>query len=207
MINMYKNISAWIQCGVILILTVALVVLYFKLIRILKKNLNHYYQTNKTNLRILVIFNFLSLQGLFVANLLKILGIDDRINEELNDFCAFYKVMYTVYSFILNFNIFFFIYFNVKNINFKKYLQATYEGLGIAHRFEGASIFIVKSCLKPNKVHIEIKDGQVSVLNPDTTYDCLYNSIHSESDDMSDCGREAQQRAYTENFLKLHNKI
>ena len=38
-------------------------------------------------------------------------------------------------------------YFNIYNINYSKYLQDLFTGLGMAEKFEGVSIFIYRSCM------------------------------------------------------------
>ena len=115
------------------------------------------------------------------------------------------KICFVTYLFILVFSFYFLVYFNIRNINFKKYLQVTYDGLGIGHHFEGASIFIYKSPFYRQREYVKVKDEE-SEEDLNLNNEELFNSIQSESENLSESQKEREIGSYYQNYLKLHKK-
>ena len=190
----------------LVLLLLVLVLMYFRLTRTLEKNLNHYYLLNKTNLLVLLLFNALNYLWYIIFWIIVLTGKYDSYAHGMNDFHTCLKLVYIAYVFLFNFSIYFLAYFNIRNINFKKYLQVTYDGLGIGHYFEGASIFIYKSPFYRQREYLKVKDKEILGRSPNLNRRDLYESIKSESDSLSDSQKERNYSSYAENYLKLHNK-
>ena len=117
------------------------------------------------------------------------------------------KVFYYFIITMTNFNLFFVVYFNIRNINFKKYLEATYDGLGIGQHFEEASIFIFKSPFHKQNVSRKMYEFEYSEEDLNVNHESLVYSIYTESDDdLNESQKDINDHLFSENYMKMHNK-
>jgi len=149
-----------IQILISVIFIVSCIYLYVKLKRTLNNNLNHYYHMNETKILILAILNILNFLNTIVISSLVIWEVEIGSYEPSDHWTRFFIVLYLIYEWVYNLGFFFLVYFNVKNINFKLYLEVVYNGLGITQHFASASIFIKKSWWKQEYVKIDDSSNQ-----------------------------------------------
>jgi len=122
------------------------VIIYNFLKRTLRKNFHFYYQKIKYKLFVLALTNIYFFIVSIMFNVLQYLNLIEKMLETGERYSILLNITYVLllWSYYLAF--FFVIYFNIKNINFKKYLKDVYVGLDIEKHYDGSSIFIVKTC-------------------------------------------------------------
>ena len=127
------------------ILLVSFVILYQMLLRTLRKNLYFYYRKQKNKLFVLAVSNIYFFAVSFIINVLEYFNYFEEMLITEGEYHILLNATYVILLWTYYFSYYFVIYYNIKNINFKKYLKDVYTGLRIQHHYEGASIYIVKS--------------------------------------------------------------
>ena len=189
------------------ILLVLLLLLTFKLHRTLRRNLYYYYIGKKNNLLVLLMFNIMIFLGYIGFWALLLRNNFDTYVHNRDTLTTAEKVFYYFIITMTNFNLFFVVYFNIRNINFKKYLEATYDGLGIGQHFEEASIFIFKSPFHKQNVSRKMYEFEYSEEDLNVNHESLVYSIYTESDDdLNESQKDINDHLFSENYMKMHNK-
>lgn len=124
--------------------------LYYKICNLLKKELNYYYERKKRDLLILTIVSIM----FFVIRLILLYptkffnGKPDSMIYLDNYHMEGYKYSVIEFVFVMFIDIlsylplFFHVYFNIGNINFKVYLQEVLKGYSLEHQYKISSGFI-----------------------------------------------------------------
>lgn len=122
-------------------LVISAILLYLKLTNIMKLNLSYHYQRNYKKLFILWLNSIVLFAGYVMASAFTIAALSFNIGQDDTTFWIFFLP----FVFILNFTLYFVMFYNVYNINYQAYLQNVYFGFRILRRYPKASKFIIKS--------------------------------------------------------------
>ena len=126
------------------IFSIVELLLYFNIKNVLQKNLNLYYKQSKKNLALLTITSLIFQIGIICLDIFKMandIGFYEIWWEE-NKADYLEKYLYLLYYVLIYLPFFFYIYYNMKNINFKLYLWQIMTGYRIARYYDSASIFV-----------------------------------------------------------------
>ena len=190
-------------CSKILIL-VLFIILYWVLLWILKKNLYFYYMRQKNRLFVLAVSNVYFLTASLVYNILQYLELTDLMVKTHGEHHVLLNICYALLLWPYYFSYYFVIYYNTKNINFMKYLKDVYIGFSIEHEYEGASIFITKSCCTKKNKHTKIRTFSKAL--GDITEDGIDDTdISSDSDDLDESSQTRKLNTFKSEYEQLHN--
>ena len=95
------------------------------------------------------------------------------------------------------FPMFVYVYFNIKNINFKLYVEKSLKGIEIVDHYSSISIFIKKSCCRAQNRLLSTQGGSQSLLR-------ISDSETSSSDENED-DNSILLNDYKEEFLLVRN--
>ena len=129
------------------------VVLYIFLIRILKSELHFYYSRNKYNLIVLLVASWVFFWMSIILFFTRFNDFDpDEVYYQgtwkINTYPLLEIILYMIIDLFSYFPMFVYVYFNIKNINFKLYVEKSLKGIEVYDHYSTISIFIRKSCCK-----------------------------------------------------------
>ena len=154
-----------------IVIVVFEIVLYFILRRLLITELHFYYTTNKTNLKILMVTSWLFFW--FQILLWIYSQIDDFEPDEvsyLKTSCTYHMwfiIVYMIVDILSYFPLFFYTYYNIKNVDFKLYVKQSLKGMKMEDHYLTISVFIRNSCCIKNGLQKTTQETSSSSLNQD----------------------------------------
>jgi len=181
-------------------------VLYYKISKLLKEQLHFYYQKKKKDLLILTIVSILFFIIQIILKLpIKYFNSKADIMIYLNNF-KIDKREFTVLEFVFVMVIdiaayaplFFHVYFNIRNINFKVYLREVLKGYCLEHKYRISSGFIYVKERSNNLCDLKTTNNESSGnLESDSLLENILQSANSESSESRD--------KFKEDFLRIKN--
>lgn len=173
-------------------------IIYYALVKTMKANLYLYYEKQKWRLLWIIMANLLFMVFRVLYAVLSLYNIPVRFISS-KGLSIWIQALYITSMVSLSLSHLFLIYFNIKNINFKRYLMEIYKGLEIKNRYEEASIFIKKSrFFKPID----------STIDPDYLQSGSTNSISFDTDTVDTEGRTQEERYshFSQNYRQIYGK-
>ena len=186
-------------------------VIFRVLIKVMSSSLNFYYRTQRRDLWLLFIastFSYVTVSIIYVID--RILLIELSTLNYFRDDESVTSNQIIVYLCIQSFlviNLMFYIYYNIRNLNFRKCLWDIMKGYGIQDQYPTASRFVRKS-IRPQFIRTSLmvdsdsdsSDSFVSTSSPPQNL-AVWNDMHRGT--TSSILTTSDPNAYKTNYLKL----
>ena len=144
------------------------VYLYRSLKYTMKRNLNHHYNVNKNNLKLLTFLNWICFSLLTIMNMISAItgtNLYSIINQSSDERSKnLMKLVLLLYLIGYNLPMYLYFFLNYKNIDFKRYVWEIMQGYKIVWYFDSWSIFIRRSCWT-----YENEDSSLTLLSDHTS--------------------------------------
>ena len=186
-----------IDLGIALSLIILQMIMYRRLIKVMRSRLHFFFQFKKKKIHILYVSNIIYLISRMLLVLLYVVFGGDRLDNYLHKYEYSFdkKIAFKVASNINFVTFFVFNYFSTKYIDFALYVKVWMIGYQVDNRFENMSYFISRSCFFQD----EIEDSDSSETNYGDYSEYGSQSIITNIQDAS--------RSTTESSSTLDNEI